>query len=105
MATALFVLCLFEWIHRDENKTYKAIFFGGLGLFIAVPMNTLEMRETPLRWCIVSLWGCVLEYHIYLDFMSIQYSNFFSYLGVHSDKSLVSMIYVVTVIKSGIFSS
>jgi adiponectin receptor len=45
MATALFVLCLFEWIHRDENKTYKAIFFGGLGLFIAVPNIHVLINE------------------------------------------------------------
>lgn len=45
IASTLFVTCLFDWIHREENRTYKAICFGGFGLFLAVPALHVVINE------------------------------------------------------------
>ncbi len=45
IATACFIVCLFEWIHRAENTKYKAFLFGGYGLTMLVPLSHLMIND------------------------------------------------------------
>ena len=37
-AFTLFVICLFEWIHRPGNAWIKAFMYGGFGLSLSIPL-------------------------------------------------------------------
>lgn len=37
-ASCLFSISLFEWIHRPEHANLKALFFGGFGISLSIPL-------------------------------------------------------------------
>lgn len=50
IATAVFIICLFEWIHKEGNKIYKALLFGGFGVFLIVPTSHMLINEYIGNW-------------------------------------------------------
>lgn len=45
IAITIFIVCLFEWIHRDEQRKIKALVFGGFGIFVATPAAHILVNE------------------------------------------------------------
>ena len=50
IATAVFITSLFEWIHTEGNKIYKALLFGGFGVFLIVPVSHMLINEYLGNW-------------------------------------------------------
>jgi hypothetical protein len=44
-AISLFTLSLFEWIHKSSNKNFKALFYGGFGCSMIIPMSHILINE------------------------------------------------------------
>lgn len=42
----IFVISLFEWIHRLENANMKAFMYGGYGLSLSIPLTHLVLNQT-----------------------------------------------------------
>jgi hypothetical protein len=44
-AVACFVICLFEWIHKQGNEIYRSVVFGSFGFSMAVPLTHMVINE------------------------------------------------------------
>lgn len=42
----IFVISLFEWIHKLENGHMKAFLYGGFGISLSIPLTHLVLNET-----------------------------------------------------------
>lgn len=50
IATAVFIISLFEWIHQANHKVYKAMLYGGFGVFLVVPTSHMLINEYLGNW-------------------------------------------------------
>jgi len=44
-AISIFILSVFEWMHRPEHKKFKAAIYGGFGLFNIIPITHLLIND------------------------------------------------------------
>lgn len=44
-ALLCFLICLFEWIHRPQNKKYKGLLYATFGGSLTIPMCHLLLNE------------------------------------------------------------
>ena len=45
LAITIFAMSVFEWMHRPENKKFKAAIYGGFGLFNVIPITHLLIND------------------------------------------------------------
>jgi adiponectin receptor len=45
LAVTIFILSMFEWMHKAENSLYKALIYGGFGLFNVIPFSHLFINS------------------------------------------------------------
>ncbi len=45
LAISIFVLSVFEWMHKPENIKFKAGIYGGFGLFNIIPLTHLIIND------------------------------------------------------------
>jgi predicted membrane channel-forming protein YqfA (hemolysin III family) len=45
LAISIFILSVFEWMHRPEHKKFKAAIYGGFGLFNIIPITHLLIND------------------------------------------------------------
>jgi adiponectin receptor len=44
-ALTLFIVSLLDFLHRPENKTIKALCFGGFGIALGIPLFHIALNE------------------------------------------------------------
>jgi hypothetical protein len=44
-AVICFVICLFEWIHKQGNEKYRSLVFGSFGMSMIVPFSHMIINE------------------------------------------------------------
>lgn len=109
---SLFILSVFEWLHRPEQVNVKAFLYGGFGVFNIIPMSHLLINDfffdnfgdtysfspsLPYYFMI----GVSYLTGLYVYTVRYQITN----LDVRKGSIPESLMFVVIVIKFGTFSS
>ena len=67
-AVSIFVLSVFEWMHRPEHVKFKAAIYGGFGLFNIFPIGHLLINDTFFNNGDGFSFANSLHYYILLGF-------------------------------------